>query len=49
MRSHHIVAFVVILVVGVGVVFLQPARPGETPTNDRMTVLRLQNDINLLR
>ena len=53
MRSHHIVAIAVILVVGVNVkVFLFGPRAQEnleTPTNARMTVLRMQNDINLLR
>jgi hypothetical protein len=53
MCSHHIVAIAVILVVGVGVkMFFFSARAQanlETPTNARMTVIRMQNDINLLR
>jgi hypothetical protein len=53
MRSHYIVAIAVILVVSVGVkLFLFSPRAQailETPTNARMTVLRMQNDINLLR
>jgi hypothetical protein len=42
MRSHYIVAIAVILVVSVGAIL-------ETPTSARMTVLQMQNDINLLR
>jgi hypothetical protein len=56
MRSHHhIVAIaVVFLVVGVGVTMFLFSQRGaqaslETPTNARTTVLRMQNDINLLR
>ena len=52
MRSHHIVAFAVVLVVGVSVkmFFFTPRDANlETPSNAYMTVLRLQNDINLLR
>jgi hypothetical protein len=53
MRSHHIVAIAVVLVVGVGVkmIFFSPRVQAnlETPTNARITVLRMQNDINLLR
>ena len=52
MRSHHIVALAVVLVVGVGVkvFFFNPSQANpETPSNARMTVLQMQNDINLLR
>jgi hypothetical protein len=53
MRSHHIVAIAVVLVFGVGVkmLFFSPRAQGnlEMPTNARMTVIRMQNDTNLLR